>query len=519
MMFRALHLIVACLFCAVGVLGQSASPAAATAPARSHVERFSSPESRAERAEADATAKLSAHPDDAEALNARSLARMRLGRYAEAYEDQRRAVALKPASADYQANLGYALWKLGRAAEAINAEREAVKLDDKNYTGHYQLGRFLLRTGDPKQLPEAATQLRRALEIDPRQYELRFELLAVYRALGDIAQAMSQLDLLQDARPSDPRVIHVSGLLAADRNDIKTAINGFQEAVRRDPTLLGAWQDLGLAYIKLNRWPEALETFAELAKRQPDSVDASYFYALSLFNTGRAEEAEREARRTLRIDAGAAPAHTLLGIILASRGGANAEASESLTQAIALDANNFDAYFYLGRVQYAMKDYASAVKSLREAVKLNPRHKEARFFLGTALEAGGESEAAMTEYEELVRLDPQSAMGQVGLGAMLVKQGKKEDAIAALKRAVSLDSQSFEAHLTLGRAFALAERFSEAADELKTAISLSPARVDAHYQLGLALRRLNRTEEARREFAIVDQLNKEFRTNAAPPKP
>ena len=63
---------------------------------RSHVERFSTPEVRAERSEAEATAKLAANANDTEALNARALARMHLGRYSEAYDDLRRAAA--PAS-------------------------------------------------------------------------------------------------------------------------------------------------------------------------------------------------------------------------------------------------------------------------------------------------------------------------------------------------------------------------------------------------------------------------------------
>src|SRR5262249_35617184 len=337
-------------------------------------------------------------------------------------------VALKPGNAVYRANLGYILWKLSRPDEAISAEREALKLDNNNFTAHYQLGRFLLRTGGRDQITEAAGHLRRALELDPQQYEVRFELIGAYRALSDRAQAATQLDFLWDARPTDARVFYLSALLGADRDDFEAAIRDFREAVHRDPTLFGAWQDMGLAYLKLKRWPEAAEAFAELAERQPDSVDAAYLHALSLFNSSRVPEAEREVRRALRLNAGAADAHILLGVILASRVGANSEASDVLSQAVALNPNSFDAHFNLGRVQYALKDYPGAVKELRSAVGLNPRHAEARFFLGMALEAAGESSLAMTEYQELVKMEPQSAFGQLGLGALLVKQGKTEDA-------------------------------------------------------------------------------------------
>jgi tetratricopeptide (TPR) repeat protein len=509
MKLSTLSLIAFCLCPPPLAIGQTSS-----APTRSHVERFSTPSERAERSEADSTKKLAVNPNDAEALNSRSLARMRLGRYKEALEDLQRAVSLSSGNAGYQANLGYALWKIGRFSEAIEAERAAIKLEEKNFTAHYQLGRFLLRTGDPRLLAEAATHLRRAVEIDPRQYDVRLELIAVYRQLGDTAQALAQYELLQDARPSDPRVIHIHALLAADRGDINTAINGFRDALRGDQSLYGAWQDLGLAYMKLNHWSEAVETFGELVRLQAYSVEAAYFHALSLFNAGRVSQAEAETRRALRLDAGVAPAHTLLGIILASRR-ANNEASEALAQAAALDPKSFDAHFYLGRVQYALKDYSAAAKSLGTAVNLGPRHSQARFFLGTALESAGETDSALAQYQELVKIDQQSAMGLIGSGALLVKQGKTSEAIDMLRQATALDRKSFEAHWALGRALALAERYSEAVEALKTSVLLAPDRPDAHYQLGLALRRLGRNEEAAREFVLVDQINTEFRTRSA----
>src|SRR6267143_4669274 len=251
MAIRATVIVLLALVCFGVTLGQSPD---ATAKERSHVERFSTPEVRAERAETDANAKLVNNPSDAQALNARALARLRLGRNHEAYEDLKSATALKPENSDYQANLGYVLWKLGRPDEAVSAERAALKLDPKNTTAHYQLGRFLLRLGERKDLSEAISELRRALDLDPRQFEVRFELIAAYRELGDLAQAAAQLDVLTESRPTDARVFYVSALLDTDRNDLNAAIRNFNEALKRDPTLYGAWQDLGLAFARGNRW-------------------------------------------------------------------------------------------------------------------------------------------------------------------------------------------------------------------------------------------------------------------------
>jgi len=99
---------------------------------------------------------------------------------------------------------------------------------------------------------------------------------------------------------------------------------------------------------------------------------------------------------------------------------------------------------------------------------------------------------------------------------LLVKQGKLDGALGPLSRAVSLDPKEFEAHWALGRALALKERYPDAVESFQKAVAIAPARSDAHYQLGLALKRLGRTEEANREFAIVERLNAEFRTNTSP---
>lgn len=486
------------------------------AAARSHVERFSTPEAQAETLEREADAKLKANPNDAGALNSRALARMRLGRYAEALEDMRGAVAVEPKQAEYHANRGFALWKLGRLDEAAAAERFALTLDADNFTANAQLGRFLLTGGNKENLKESVVFLRRALQTAPQRYEVRFDLLNAYRALGDAAQANAQLALLQQARPSDPRVVYTEALLAADRNNFEDAVALFRRALALDADFTFAQQDLGLALIKLARWSEAAEALSALVKAQPDSAEAAYLHALALYNAGRKDEAEREARRVFRINAGAAEAHALLGIILASRGGtaANLEAAESLSQAVALDPNSFDANFYLGRVQYATQDYAAAIATLKRAVALDERHAEARFFLGTAFEKAGDSNSALVEYERLVALDPNSGIGLTGRGAVLVKQGKLDEAVAALQRAVALDDKNFEAHFALGRALALSERYVDSVAQLQQAVALLPERADARYQLGLSLRRLGRTAEAAREFETVNRLNAEFRSRA-----
>ena len=212
------------------------------APPRSHVERFSTVETRAERVEADANAKLAADPQDAAALNSRAVARLFLGRYKEAHEDLRRAVALKPESAAYHANLGSTLWKLGRPEEAVAAERAAVMLDIRT-SGGLQSASCPPRLGGQRTTSRSNTF--GALWRMTAQHDVRRS-CSPPTARRRPALGLEPLYFLGRA-PSDPRrLLHER----APRHRPHDPRGGSQRLPRGPaprPLFPRAWQDLGLA--------------------------------------------------------------------------------------------------------------------------------------------------------------------------------------------------------------------------------------------------------------------------------
>ncbi len=475
----------------------------------SHRERFASRTDRLQRDEREASLRLSANPNDTNALNARALARLGLGRTEEALDDLRRAAELESGSADPRASLAYGLWVQGRLHEAKAAAESALALNADHAGAHYYLGSVLLKLGDVQQ---SMWHLERATELNPDDPEMRFDLLNAYREAGDTIKASSQLRILRGAlSPRDPRIAYAEGLLSADLGNLDVAVGRFREALAANPKLDAARLDLGVALVKTGRQQEAIETLGQVAKTQPQSFAAAYFRALALQNSQRASEAEAEARRALALRPDSADAQALLGIILAGRG-AHAEALEALTRAAQLDPKNFDAQFYLGRARYALRDLPGSRDAFRAALAIRPDDVEARFFLATVLEAAGEKDPAIAEYRELVSRRPQDARGYIGLGAVLAKYGEVEPALEQLRRAREIAPQDFEAALALGRLLVKEGRVGEGIKSLEESVALAPSSPEAHYQLGLALRRAGRAAEAQREFATVEQLNRQRRS-------
>ncbi len=476
----------------------------------SHVERFATPKVKLERTVREATGALARNPRNTQVLIDRGLARLRLGEAAAGIADLRRAVALHAGSADAQANLAYALWTTGNSKEALEAARSAVRADPKHAAARYYLARLLVETGGNPD--EALENFRLAVELNPLEAGYRYDLFTAFLQRDDLAHAAAQLRLLSFSLPQDnPQLLYAQGLYQANVGNLALAAASFRKAVEMNPRLNPARLDLGVALCKLEKWQDAEPVLGELTRDLPESYPAAYFHALALQNLHRGAEAESEVRRALALDPQAPDANTLLGILLSQKQQFGA-AVASLEAAVRAAPGNFDALFYLGRAQYALRNLTAARDAFRAAARLRPEDLEARFFLATALEGLGETDAALEEYRALTASHPQDPRGFVGLGNLLAKNGQLDDAEAALTHARQLAPQDFESGLDLGRVLVRKGKFAEAIEVLSAAIERAPQSADAHYQLGLALRRAGREQEAAAEFAIVDRLNREYRS-------
>lgn len=484
-------------------------------PGQSHMDRFQPVHLKNQQAEAEATKRLSSDPDDIDALRQRASALLSLGRPAEARRDLERAVSLRPDSADLIADLAYALWLTGDLKTAKERAAKAIELNPEHASAHFYLGRLLLITEDD---PITAIQhLETAIENNPAEMAIRFDLFEAYRASGDQVRAAAQLQILQSAYPpKDPQIVYAEGLVAADLGNLDLAIDRFREAATLDPALRGVRKDFGMALIQKERWGDAATVFGELARQQPSSSEAAYFQALSLFNNRQIEEAWRVVERLLRDDSHFVPGHTLKGIILASRG-EHQNAAASFAEATRLSPKNFEAQFYRGRQAFTLRNLEEALAALTTAVQLQPGHPEARFFLSTTLESLGRFEDAEEEYRKMIKLFPDSPEAYTGLGVLLTKQDRLEEAVPYLEKAVELNPDQFEAHLTLGRILVRTHHFEKAVSLLRRAVELNPDSSAAHFQLATALQRLGHSMEAEREFEIVRRLNERQRSSGMEP--
>jgi Flp pilus assembly protein TadD len=109
----------------------------------------------------------------------------------------RRAIVLDPFYRQAMHNLGVALYKQRKYGEAAETLNETIKLEDGSETRHI-LGQVLAESG---KLDPAITQMKRALELEPRRAEAHADLGKIYAHLGRKDEARSHLEKALELKP------------------------------------------------------------------------------------------------------------------------------------------------------------------------------------------------------------------------------------------------------------------------------------------------------------------------------
>ena len=269
-------------------------------------------------------------------------------------------------------------------------------------------------------------------------------------------------------------------------------------------------QDLPTAVSALEngRFGDAARALSEILGHAPDDPEANYYLGITYFRQGHPQDARPFLERATRLSPSKPSAWKALGLVLL---GANdyRGASLPLQKACALDPQDDDNCYLLGRSLYVLGQYDEAVEALDQAMRATPPANQAAVHRAMALNFAelGMVQEAERHFRDAVRLYRRPSGGpqpdpRLDYGAFLTRQGRAQEALTMLHQSVTASPGSSRVHAELGRALLELERPAEALPPLKRAVDLDPAAWTVRLLLGKAYLRLGRTEEGERELNL-----------------
>lgn len=266
--------------------------------------------------------------------------------------------------------LGSTLMALGRPQEAIPALRRAAELAPQTASLQNQLGVALYQTGD---LAGAEAAFQAACQADPNDVSAALNLIDLYRARGDYAQATAVVKDALRLHPDHAEVLAAFGTLCAELGDgegVEIALRHIQARDPHHPALASLQQallpsDEGTLERHLNADKPIVEDQA-----RPDGShslpSASTQRGLAFLAQGDLVEAEKAFRQAIEEEPQNADTLCNLAELLRTRERYD-EASTLFLRALRLDPNNAGAILGMAALSSDLGDAESARFFYRQA--------------------------------------------------------------------------------------------------------------------------------------------------------
>lgn len=331
------------------------------------------------------------------------------------------------------------------------------------------------------------------------------DLIQLHRS-GRLDEAETGYRQLLVERPDDAEVLHLLGILRAQRGDLPEAFGLVTRAVELAPDSAVCQHTLGEMYLGEGKLEEAAQAYEQARQLNPNLASAHSGLGQVALLRGDIGSAESHFRVALRADENDVQAVAGLGNIALARGD-SARALQLLTQAaeLAPDDPMIQTSYARAMLDEGMLDFAA--KALDNALSAKPDYPLAQALRADVHVAKGDIAAALPVYESLLARGEQVGAVRAGLGDIARAQDRHDEAIAQYDEALRVQPDLHHAAIRRADSLARSKRVVQAIDDLRRHIAHHPDGLKAYIALASLLSQIRRRDEA---LAVWDAAEKRW---------
>lgn len=375
------------------------------------------------------------------------------------------------------------------------ADLRTVLRDQPNAVGVLRtLARAHLANGEPAIAEET---MRRALEANPKDPDLRLDLAQLLNQIGKPEQAKPVLASLVKDQPNDIAALETLFRVSASLKDFDTAASAADALVALQPKSAIGYYFQGMLAEEAKRTGDAIRLFGQAADLDAEAVEPLRAEVRLLVMTNRTAEAIKRLDDAAAKTPASAMAPDLKGDLYRQQN--NLEGADAAYRtAISRAPRWWVPYQGLAATQFAAKEPEKAIATLRLAETKVDEPEKIQFEIASYVERAGKPDEAIREYESVVRRDPQSDAAANNLAMLLVTYEKDP---ASLDRAKTIaarfaDSSNPTYLDTYGWVLFKHGEAAASVPVLERVVSKAPNAPEALYHLGMAQSQSGSTTQA-----------------------
>ncbi|MBL8028270.1 MAG: tetratricopeptide repeat protein, partial [Fibrobacteres bacterium] len=353
-------------------------------------------------------------------------------------------VDLNPRAGDAVSEIGELQLAAGKNAEAEASFKKAATIKGECLVCYVSLSKLYMQQ---KNYLEAIDQLKKAVYIDAKNWQLNYDLGYAYLVRGDTVSAADAFE----------KVLYL-------KKDHSQALEYLSEI-----------------YVALKYQKKAITMLEEVQKSRPKDPAVKRSLGRAYFDTKEIKKAEAAILAARDLDPKSAETEMLLGDIYKS----GAEKDKALTaygRAYALESGKTVYAEKYAEALYEKKMYKDAVPVFTKLLAADPKNSEFVAALVDCYLSIGDEKAALKYVDALSKADPSKVTKNYRVAKAYYNMDMKDKALPILEAVGPQNEKDY--YLMLGTIYKEAKIFGKAADAMKTLFNMDKSNKTVGFELG-----------------------------------
>src|SRR5215469_1849777 len=418
------------------------------------------------------------------------------GKYAEAAIEFRSAVGLQPNSADAHYRLALTEIKLGDWSYAIGELERTVALQPANAQAQLDLGNLVLAGHYLERAGQIAFAL---IQADPNNAGAHSLLANVNEARSQPEDAMKEIDKAITLQPVNAAFYLTRGLFQANAENLDRAEKSFLKATELDPNYSDAIFGLAKIYEQQGRLADAEKYFQRGIAAAPQAIQGRLELARMYLAEHHNESAEQVLMQAQKDLPDNADAYLLLPQFYEHLG-ENEKALAQLEMLHRGHPKDLKTATEYARVLLNLNQLDKAEQVNEEVFARGGTTTENVVLKGEILDRRGKADAAVSVLRNAIKDDPQNPLAHYALGSALNEAGDPASAENEWRQAARLQPSMLEAQRALAQMAAIQHDDNLLRDTSQKIIENDPQAPDGYIFRGMAATDHKDWEKAEADF-------------------
>ncbi|MEP6537265.1 MAG: tetratricopeptide repeat protein [Bryobacteraceae bacterium] len=319
--------------------------------------------------------------------------------YARAEQGFQAVLKTRPGNLGALGNLGVVYSRTHQYAKAIQTYRQALRSAPADQGLLLNLGLAYIKQ---EQYSDAKPLFARIVEARPANSQAQQLLATCQLYTSQVSEAVSRLETLRAAQPRDAGVLYLLGL-GYYRLGEKEKAGALATELMSAGTAAQAQFLMGRAAYEGGLFDDAAGYLEKALQADPNIPGGQRELGKTYISLRRSSDALTALKLAIAADAADAEALYFLGGALVQEGNFDA-AIAPLESARSRNPDFWGNYYYLGRVRLARNNPQEAAKLLAEAARLNPDEAAIYYQLARALKQAGRNDESLKALAQVKKL-------------------------------------------------------------------------------------------------------------------